>query len=68
MEVGEKAASTLINKLNHSQPASLSTIVLAANKDIGVLYGTFHLLRLLQTNLERWLYTLFSDVFQKTNS
>ena len=28
MEVGEIAASTLINKLNNSQPASLSTIVL----------------------------------------
>jgi len=27
-------------------------IVIAANKDIGVLYGTFHFLRLLQTNHE----------------
>jgi len=32
------------------QPAKKNVIMLTANTDVGILYGTFHLLRLIQTN------------------
>ncbi len=36
--------------ITHARPDGNACIVIAANSDIGVLYGCFHLLRLLQTH------------------
>ena len=69
----------LINQLSGSIPTSnegyvLKSVmvkgkhvtVIAANSDIGVLYGTFHFLRLLQTNQN--ISNLFVESSPKSNS
>ena len=36
--------------IRHQKSGNKNVIVIAANSDVGVLYGVFHFLRLLQTN------------------
>lgn len=60
MKVGEEGFVISNEKVNRNK-----VIVITANKDIGVLYGVFHFLKLLQTNQD--ISTLDTVSYPKTN-